>query len=262
MDVLLAIPQHGALAHSGALRAGLIWASEDHCIQLVMPASSLLPKTFNLAWCTGLKLAEQRQIDLFAMLHDDIVPEPGWLDKLVAELERTGCDVLSCVVPIKDPRGIASTAIDCANPEDHWHCEKRLTMHEVMQLPETFTAADCGFPDRALLINTGCWVCRIRDPRFRLTDEGPSFASDTGQRLSFAFDIKTRVMRLPDGNYQVQCISEDWDFGRWLHRHGFDVRATRVVSLEHFALSAYPNNKAWGSCKSEAELKTEEIPCA
>lgn len=251
MDILLAMPMYGGLTHAGALRAGLVQASEQHSVQLAQPVGSLLPKTFNMAWCAGLELAEAGEIELFAMLHDDVMPEAGWLDKLVAELDRTGADVLSCVVPIKDQRGITSTAIAAADPADEWHCEKRLSMHEVMRLPETFTAADCGYPRRALLVNTGCWVCRIRDPRFRQTNPNGS--------LSFCFRFQSRVLRRRDGQYEIQNISEDWDFSRWLYRHGFDVRATRVVSLEHFALAGFPNDRPWGSCASENDpLPIEE----
>lgn len=255
MNILLAMPMYGGLTNAGALRAGLVQASERHTVQLADPTGSLLPKTFNLGWCAGLELAAAGEIELFAMLHDDVIPEVGWLDKLVDELDRTGADVLSCVVPIKDERGITSTAIEAADPADEWHCAKRLTMHEVMGLPETFSAADCGYPERALLINTGCWVCRIRDPRFRATNPDGS--------LSFCFRIQSRVMVQRDGRYKIQNISEDWDFGRWLHRKGFDVRATRAVSLQHFALMGFPNNRAWGSCAYENKpLPAREAVCA
>lgn len=253
MRIMLAIPSHYGMVHGGALRAGLIWASEHHELQICMPSSSLLPKTFNLAWCAALHQARLGNIDLFAMLHDDIQPEKGWLDKLVAELLRTGCDVLSAVSPIKDERGITSTAIPVADPDDVWHVEKRLTMHEVHQLPETFTAADCGFPDRALLINTGCWVCRITDPRFhQVRPDG---------ELDFCFQLHCRVLAKPEDEgcgYEIQMRSEDWEFGRWLWRNGLDARATSCVELQHFAHMGYPNNRVWGTVETEDKTKIQE----
>ena len=73
---------------------------------------------------------------------------------------------------------------------------KARTMREVMALPEVFSAADCGYPDRLLLANTGCWVCRFDRP----------------WRFSVHFEIRDRIQwRDADGGgWVAQAIPEDW----------------------------------------------------
>src|SRR5687768_1679469 len=64
---------------------------------------SLLACNFNKLWCAALNMVHRgERLDYFAMLHDDIGAEDGWLDKLVAELEANDLDVLGVAVPIKD----------------------------------------------------------------------------------------------------------------------------------------------------------------
>jgi precorrin-6B methylase 2 len=60
--------------------------------------------------------------------------------------------VLGVVAPIKDQRGVTSTAL-AHDDGDTWRVHCRLTMQEVYRLPETFTSEDVGRP---LLVNTGC----------------------------------------------------------------------------------------------------------
>ena len=52
------------------------------------------------------------------MLHDDVVPEAFWLDKLIAELELHSADVMSAVVPVKSGNGLTSTAVGDADDID------------------------------------------------------------------------------------------------------------------------------------------------
>ena len=76
--------------------------------------TSLLASGFNSLWCTALK----RGVTHFAMLHADIRPDRNWLDVMLAELQRTGADLVSVVTPIKDARGLTSTGI--GHPEIPW----------------------------------------------------------------------------------------------------------------------------------------------
>ena len=101
-----------------------------------------------------------------------------------------GADVVSTVLPIKDRRGVTSTAID--DPEDEWTPLRRLTMREVHRLPETFSAqADCGYPNNALLVNTGCFVLDLRKPSV--------------ERVPRLRGIRDRVRKTPDGTRQAVC---------------------------------------------------------
>jgi hypothetical protein len=170
----------------------------------------------------------------FAMLHDDIVPQNNWLDALVDELLATGADLLSAVVPIKDVNGMTSTAID---GEDIFLVERRITMTEVYRLPPTFSAADCGYPSKALLTNSGCWVCDFTKP----------------WRYNIRFTIQDRIRRDPrTGLWQAEVASEDWQFARDVQAQGGKVLATRKVGLAHFGHLPFANNGPWG----EAEYDT------
>ncbi len=196
-----------------------------------IPASeggSLLSRVFNGLWTKALQQQEQFHITHFAMLHADIVPAVGWLDTLLEEQQRTGADILSVVVPIKNEKGLTSTAID--SKDDPWAIERRITMTEAMALPATFSAADCGFPDRALLLNTGCWIADLRKPWCK----------------QVAFNIKDRIH---EG--QPQTMSEDWDFSRQVHALGGKLLATRKVRVEHVGSLNYPNDCVWGTLQTD-----------
>lgn len=228
--VFLGMPHYGDVNIHAARAFYALASSGDKCdlIHADIP-SSLLCKAFNQLWCVALNWREKYNITHFGMLHADIVPADDWLDTLLDELERTGADLVSCVVPIKSGEGVTSTAIDSAG--DPFDVGRRLTMREVMQLPETFSAADCGYPDRVLCINTGCWLCKF----------------DGAWVEKVHFNIKDAIVRDADGTFRPKVMSEDWDFSRQLHRLGLDVRATRKVALRHVGGHAYRNDTPWGT---------------
>src|SRR5215471_18433913 len=154
--VCLGVPSYSPWLAAGAAQ-GCACASDGKRLDVHFEFNqgSLLALSFNALWCRALNLAKAGGLDYFAMLHTDVGPNNGWLDALVAELDATGLDVLSVVVPIKDPRGVTSTAL-ARDDGDPFGVFTRLTMQEVFRLPETFTSADVG--GRPLLVNTGCWV--------------------------------------------------------------------------------------------------------
>lgn len=187
---------------------------------------SLLTLSFNNLWCMALN--ERPHFTHFVMLHDDVVPlDPGWLDTLLAAHRSGRADVTSCVVPIKDSRGLASTAF-LHRPTNRL---RRLTMTEAHKLPVTFGAAEAGYPDCALLPNTGLWVCDFTRPWVE----------------KVCFTIRDRNFKGPDGKWTTQCFSEDWDFGVQLADLGLTAKATRAVNLIHKGHFDYPNMVAWGS---------------
>lgn len=189
--------------------------------------NSLLAHTFNQCWCFALNLRRQRTVTHFAMLHADIVPNNWWLDVLLDEIERTGADMLSAIVPIKSRDGVTSTAI--GDPRDSFQ-RRRLTMREVMKLPKTFDVADCGFPDRALFVNTGCWICDFRKPWVE----------------KIWFQIQDRITKNEEGLFVPEVAPEDWDFSRRVAEMGGKVMATRKVKLSHFGPRGHRNDHAWG----------------
>lgn len=227
--VFQAMPHYGVVEMESA-KAFLCDAASDAIDTVVMNlSSSLLAHGFNQCWCYALNYRKEQPLDYFVMLHADIVPERFWIDKLVAEMVRTQADLLSCVVPIKSMHGVTSTAIAGTDP---WTVERRLTMREVMQLPETFSAEDCGFPGRTLMTNTGCWIA----------DFSKLWIEDV------RFQISNRIVRKAFG-FDAEVVPEDWDFARQVAAKGGKVLATRKVALHHFGPNGFGNQTAWGSCE-------------
>src|SRR6266581_4635118 len=74
-------------------------------INQVFPAyggDAFLARNFNAAWCGALNTRSKYKWTHFCMIHADVLPHLDcWLDVLVLELERSGADLLSVVLPIK-----------------------------------------------------------------------------------------------------------------------------------------------------------------
>ncbi len=205
---------------------------------------SLLAANFNQLWCGALNMAhEGRQVDYFAMLHDDIGPPDYWLDALIDELEANDLDMLGVVVPIKDTRGMTSLALH--KEGDNWSPDSRLSMHDAFELPETFTSKDIGEP---LLLNTGCWVCRF----------------DMRWVTKVHFEINDRIVfNTAINRYQSQTEPEDWYFSRLCHEIGLKIGATRKVSISHQGDLEFTNKQAWGTHSFDKEARrTSPVPGA
>ena len=211
--------------------AALLTASMRRFPLITGEQASLLCHNFNRLWCEALNLRVQpnvpRRPTHFAMLHADLAPDPGWLDVLYDELERTGADVISVVNAIKDHRGLTSTGLMNRTTGRI----RRLTMSEIMRFPETFDAAGCGHPDKILAVNTGCWLARLDRP---WVDDFPGFT------------ILDGVQRI--GEQRIAAVlSEDWHASRWWADNGVKVVATRKVVTAHYGGFAFRNDSAWGS---------------
>jgi hypothetical protein len=236
---LLGMPGYGPVT-PGAAR-GFYRASKGLELRLLSADSSLLAQNMNILWCSALNHVHRgERLDYFAMLHSDIEPEDFWLDKLVAEMEAKELDVLGVVCPIKDQRGVTSTAL--ARPDgDTWRVRCRLTMQEVYRLPETFTSEDVGHP---LLINTGCWVCRF----------------DEQWAKKVHFTINDRLIYLADKKeYRVEVEPEDWFISRLFHELGLKVGCTRKVELGHRGQMVFGNTKPWGTNEFDKEYVTNSV---
>lgn len=236
------MPRYGDQVSAGAARSFYVYATSGRNFQTRMleSNSSLLNHCFNHLWCAALNERERGVTD-FAMQHSDIEPEPFWLDKLWAEREAVGADVISVVVPIKAHQGTTSTAIDTGDP---YH-SRRLTMREVMELPETFTAEDVGGP---LLLNTGLWLCDFAQPWVE----------------EVCFDSLHRIGK-SNGQWKPECCSEDWLMSMAFNRLGLKVAATRKVGVKHLGSFPYPNDSAWGSWATDEHIVThekEQLACA
>ena len=228
---------------------GMISQYEDY-------GSSLLADAFNLHWKTALNLQlEGKNVTRFAMLHNDIVPEDNWLGILLEELDKTGADLVAAVVPLKDGRGLTSTAID--DPNDEWEVYRRLSLKEINQLPETFTAADFGYPNQHLLVNTGCWICDFTKPwryrvHFEIKNRMACVVNDG--KLIDNTEYKEEKDKLIA--FKNQVMSEDWIFSRQLGNLGAKVVATRKVKLLHIGEFPYPSfDDQWGQWEMDKSLQ-------
>jgi hypothetical protein len=201
---------------------------------------SLLASNFNQLWCFALNLVHSGEpVKYFAMLHDDIGPQDYWLDALIAELEDKQLDVLSVAVPIKDNRGMTSMALHSEG--ENWMPLSRLSMHDIHQLPETFTSEDVGAP---LLLNTGCWVCKW----------------DQSWCKKVHFEINDRIVFNQAANrFQAQTEPEDWFFSRLCHELGLKVGGTRKISLQHTGEMDFTNTRPWGTNPFDVE-STDKSP--
>lgn len=197
---------------------------------------SLLAHTFNNAivaaleardgWAGTAEIPSQARPTHFAMIHADIGPRvAGWVDALWDVMDATGAEVVSTVVPIKEPtRERTSTAI--GRRDDPWKLDRYITAADLGVTPPTFTAADVCGEGEVLLINTGLWLADLRCPWW---DEFPGF------------EIRDRIARGEDGRRVSQVRPEDWEFSRFLDRVGAKYAATWEVPVSHSGDAAWFN---------------------
>lgn len=246
--IVLGMPGYGKQTASAG--RSLWHAVRDRkTVTTIYQQGSLLACNFNRLWCAALNMVHRgERVDYFAMLHDDIGCEDYWLDTLIDELEAKQLDVLGVVVPIKDPRGLTSIALH--HEGDNWETDCRLTMHDVYQLPETFTSGDLG--GLPLLLNTGCWVCKWNQDWCR----------------QVCFTINDRIIfDVPQNMYRAQVEPEDWYFSRLLNELGLKIGATRKVPVKHEGETEFPNTHPWGTLAFDnespiRERKTSPVPNA
>lgn len=199
--------------------------------------TSATPYSFNMNWCAALNAKKAYPISDWAMIHDDVCPEGPWLDVLMDERDRTGADVVAAAIPIKNGKGLTSTAVDY--PGYEWK-PRKLSMTELFELPETFGAEDVPWrePGACLLPNTGLWVCKF---------------DDWCEKICFQF--QDRIVKTKNGDFQPQFIPEDWDFGRQLAQLGLKVMVTRKVKLYH-ERKEFHNHSQWGGQTKDEEFFT------
>lgn len=183
--------------------------------------ASLLCYSFNKLWARMMNAWEaDGELTHFAMQHDDIVPPPLWVDVCADLADEHKAAACSAVVKIKDARELTSTAIRNSESGN----TRRLTMKEVMRLPETFCLQDvydAGIAEPQegdlLAVNTGLWVARLAPWCKRFT----------------GFAMTDAVKRLPNGRWAAGVVPEDWQFSEWLAARGQKVIATRAVTTAH-----------------------------
>ncbi len=206
--------------------------NSGNSIDLAQVDSSACAMTMNGLWIQAIEMAEAGHISHFLMWHSDISTEPWFLDKMLVLMEKTGADVLSAIVPIKDTYGFTSTALDePVGDFDPYFRVRRLTMHEVHNnYPPTFTGD-------TLLLNTGLMLVDMRKEWTRDTD-------------NVYFTLEDKIIRYR-GRRMAAMMPEDWGFSRMARKKGAKLWATREVKLEHYGPAGYANDFAWGTCKTD-----------
>lgn len=193
--------------------------------------SSLLPDSFNSLLCNALNCeVDGERPTHFVMLHGDIAPQDSWLDMMLDEIEATGVDILSAVVPIKSlDCDDTSTAIGTLAGRDSKF--RRITTSETLnQLPATFGPADVCEGDERLLLNTGLMAIDLRRPWVKAWLK-------TG-----GFRLESHAWEQDDGQWKSICLPEDW-LCSWdaQTKFGATVAATTKVRLIHYGDAGYAN---------------------
>jgi len=127
---------------------------------------------------------------------------------------------------------------------NNWRPFCRLSMHDVYELPETFTSEDVGKP---ILLNTGLWVCRF----------------DMKWATKVHFEINNRIVFDPKLNrYHEQTEPEDWFFSRLCHELGLKIGATRKIQVKHRGEAEFFNTSPWGYPHDKEYTDKSPVPGA
>jgi hypothetical protein len=216
--IFVALPTYDGTRHNAASLVEL--AQGEHKAALAEGNVSLLAYNFNTFWADALN--HRPEMTHFLMLHSDVVPAPGFLGTLLAEMERVHADVLSVVIPIKSKEGLTSTAVET---HDRWK-PRRLSMSEVFERDESFT-------EDGLLVNTGLMLV--------------DFRKHWVEKIQFT--VNDAIRRKTDGTFEAVVEPEDWNFSRQVRALGGVAWATRKVQVLHVGTTAYGNSNPWGTLK-------------
>lgn len=236
--VFIGLPRLGQIEAESAVSAYVQATDGRFAVQAMASCSSLLANGFNHLFCNFLN---DPSYDYFALHHADVYPHGQWLDVMAAALDTHQADVIHAVVPIKDLRGLTSTAVGSVG--DKWSC-RRLTLTEIAKLPDVFDAEDVirtlpgpWLPYPILLPNTG--VLLIRRAEWCKTFPG--------------FCITDRIYHA-DGKAIAAVEPEDWAFGRWCAANGVRVLGTKAVKVDHYGRTAFPSYSAWGEWETDVSF--------
>lgn len=217
--VFLGLPSYGAVIGEATL-SSFVKATKQNLIGIVkVQGFSILTHNFNMLYCAALN-ARAQGITHFCLLHADVIPqEEHWLDKMMEISQKHRADILSVVIPIKDGRGLTSTAIES---ENHWK-PRRLSLKELFDREPTFT-------DPNILVNSGLMLVDIRN--------------HWADKVFFRFE--DRIVLNEKGLYEANTMSEDWNYSRDARMYDAYIYATREIKVVHEGRAHYSNAHAWG----------------
>lgn len=232
MSIFLALPSYDLKIDARANNA--INYESGKIIRATDPRSwSWIPYVFNQSWCVCLNQRKELGVDYFMMLHADILPEYGFAEKMLTEMQRTGAHLLSAVSPFKNNSGLTSTALNIPD-----HPTRRLTMKEIAKLPETFSLEDCKIFDQNvahLMTNTGLILVDL------------NWVDNLGaKRKHLYFAGRDWLVEDAAGKLHPMMFPEDWHFSKTAADLGAKVMATRKVKITHLGQIGYENQGEWG----------------
>jgi hypothetical protein len=225
--VALVMPHYGDISPGSAY--GFYVGATRGMVELVASvrsSTSATPFCMNGLLAPALDARDRGEVTHLAMLHADVEPKrDGWLDILWEEMKVHGADLMSAIVPIKEPaRERTSTAIGAA--DDPWCPLRFVNNRDRGRLPETFGPEDVCGEGEVLLVNTGCFLADLRRPWWD----------------DFAFEFHTRIIKR-DGKRIAQLAPEDWLMSRHIQAAGGRVMATWAVDLAHHGAGVWPNSE-------------------
>lgn len=230
LKIVIGLPTYDGRRHNGMM----LWSLRD-TLPAAMPiegGGSLLAKVFNDIFVKALKARDKNEATHFLLLHEDIVPaSDDWFAVLWNEFRRVDAEMMAAVVPLKDPRGLTSTAVEepketglsVRSDSDLEMNRRRLSLKECDAMGGTFTHP-------GLLLNSGMLLFDLRHSwvnscHFTINDEITWHA----------------------GEPVVSCSSEDWNFTRMARDAGAErIYATNKVRLLHVGKQHFPSWGAWG----------------
>lgn len=246
-EILLCQPTYGMVAPESMEAAASAGDGLPIGVDVVRTrfTSSLLCYGFN----QGVAKARQRGSDFYALLHADVAPSSNWLATMLEDLLANDLDVIHAPCAIKDYRGLTSTAV--VREPDLNEVRRRLSIAEIQQLPEVFTAEDVqatiDSEAEILLPNTGCLLVKC----------GEWFKDWNG------FTVMDAIQQTPEGGYNARCVPEDWLFGFDCYEIGLKVGGTRRVRTTHYGRLGFPSWVPFGQATDESYAMTnqENITC-
>jgi hypothetical protein len=184
-------------------------------------SDSMSSRTFNRLWANALNSKRRGECTHFLMQHSDVLPEEGFIEKMLAIAEAFQADVLSVFSPIKTNDGILSSGIE--QPSGNI---ARFTASQIWapDFPATFTHP-------MLAINTGLMLLDLRSGVL----DDLYFRQENGME----FD--------ENGDRRCTSCSEDWLFSRDARAVGAKIYTTREVALNHIGENVFPNYAPWGT---------------
>lgn len=219
--VFIGMPTHDARCQADVIRMIIAAMTKEEC-NFQTQGQSLLARNFNHLLAQALNDGRYTH---FLLIHSDIIPQStDWLTVMLDEMEKTGAEILSVVSPIKNHRGLTSTALiprgeaDPQPPID----VKRFTIKEIFDQAETFTDPD-------LVVNSGLMLIDLKAPWIG----------------KVWFEIHDDVIQ-ENGKWKPVTISEDWLFSIRARALGAKIYATRKVPLYHVGANGFPNNVVHG----------------